>query len=159
MPQNLKEREDRVTCRSCKTNSSHTRNLLNRRLKTVHGFFDDPKKRVRGFRTNNDGLSWTPLFLRRSDPDPPETGVVYDEVCQDGYLANDDAEGPSGQAEETRQDIDDSTAEVEPPETIYMEDDEICRDGNLANPVYGDTETEPATKASTELRNLRWVHT
>ena len=70
----LKEVEDRVTCRLCKCKVS--RDLLTRHLKTKHKIEKAGSKAIfRGFLTVN-GVQWQPLWLDKNEEDPPKEIMV-----------------------------------------------------------------------------------
>ena len=65
----MKEEEDKVRCRLC--NKRINRDLLTRHLTTVHNVKKSGKRPIfRGFLTV-DGENWLPLYLDKSEKDPP----------------------------------------------------------------------------------------
>ena len=78
----LKEVEDRVTCRICK--SRVARDMLTRHLKTKHKIEKLGSKSIfRGFLTIN-GLQWQPLWLDKTEKDPPSELMVP--INEDGTV-------------------------------------------------------------------------
>ena len=68
VPAGLKEISDVVTCKIC--SCKHQRNLIMRHLRTVHGVQNKSGKVFRGFQTEDDGVTWKPLFLRKGEDTP-----------------------------------------------------------------------------------------
>ena len=76
-PDDFKEVSDFVTCKMC--NIQQRRALLARHLVQKHGInCEQDGKKLRSFKSDDNGLSWLPFAMYLHESDPPASVIVDD---------------------------------------------------------------------------------
>ena len=67
---------------------------INRHLKQVHKIVCPKGKALRGWLSKDNGLTWSPVFLAKTEPDPPYEIFIYEDVG-DVKSQGEDVHGPA----------------------------------------------------------------